>query len=68
MYLRATDAFTVDWSTIPGKPYANPPWSLVGRVLRISDARSKGTQADPDSSSVEGTIMVSPITSTENHF
>ena len=29
----ATDAFTVDWSTIPAKPYANPPWSLVGRVL-----------------------------------
>ena len=22
----ATDAFTVDWSNIPEKPYANPPW------------------------------------------
>ena len=29
----ATDAFTVDWSNIPAKPYANPPWNLVDRVL-----------------------------------
>ena len=29
----AVDAFTVDWSSIPGKLYANPPWNLVGRVL-----------------------------------
>ena len=29
----ATDVFTVDWSTIPANPYANSPWSLVGRVL-----------------------------------
>ena len=29
----ATDAFTIDWSSIPAKPYANPPRNLVGRVL-----------------------------------
>ena len=29
----AVDAFTVDWSSIPGKLYVNPPWNLVGRVL-----------------------------------
>ena len=29
----AVDAFTVDWGSIPGKLYANPPWNLVGRVL-----------------------------------
>ena len=27
----ATDAFTLDWKQFQG--YANPPWSLVGRVL-----------------------------------
>ena len=27
----ATDAFTVTWTGL--KAYANPPWSLVGRVL-----------------------------------
>jgi len=29
----ATDAFTQDWNNLPGKLYANPPWSLIGRVL-----------------------------------
>ena len=27
----ATDAFTIAWTGL--KAYANPPWSLVGRVL-----------------------------------
>jgi len=27
-----TYAFSVDWSSLPGKLYANPPWNLVGRV------------------------------------
>ena len=27
------DAFTVDWGSISGKLYANPPWNLVARVL-----------------------------------
>ena len=30
-YAVATDAFLQDWSQIKG--YANPPWSLIGRVL-----------------------------------
>ena len=30
-YAAATDAFLQDWSQIQG--YANPPWSLIGRVL-----------------------------------
>ena len=30
-YAAATDAFLQDWSQIRG--YANPPWSLIGRVL-----------------------------------
>ena len=30
-YTVATDAFLQDWSQIKG--YANPPWSLIGRVL-----------------------------------
>ena len=28
-----TDAFSMDWSNLPGKIYANPPWGLIGRVL-----------------------------------
>ena len=30
-YAAATDAFLQDWSQIQG--YANPPWSMIGRVL-----------------------------------
>ena len=29
----ALDAFSKDWTTLQGRGYANPPWSLVGRVL-----------------------------------
>ena len=29
----ATDAFTMDWSTMQGKLYANPTWNMIGRVL-----------------------------------
>ena len=29
----ATDAFTLDWSTMQGKLYANPPQNMIGRVL-----------------------------------
>lgn len=28
-----TDAFSMDWFSLPGKIYANPPWGLIGRVL-----------------------------------
>ena len=28
-----TDAFSMNWTTLPGKTYANPPWGLIGRVL-----------------------------------
>ena len=28
-----TDAFSMNWTTLPGKIYANPPWGLIGRVL-----------------------------------
>ena len=31
----ATDAFTQDWNSLPGKLYANPPWGLIGRVLSL---------------------------------
>jgi len=31
----ATDAFTQDWNTLPEKLYANPPWSMIGRVLSL---------------------------------
>ena len=31
----ATDAFSMDWSNLPGKLYANPPWGLIGRVLSV---------------------------------
>ena len=30
-YVAATDAFLQDWSQIKG--YANPPWSMIGKVL-----------------------------------
>jgi len=29
----ATDAFTLTWSNLSQKVYANPPWNLIGRVL-----------------------------------
>ena len=29
----AVDAFNQDWDLLQGRGYANPPWSLVGRVL-----------------------------------
>ena len=29
----ATDKFTLIWSDLPQKVYANPPWNLIGRVL-----------------------------------
>ena len=38
----ATDAFTQDWNTLPGKLYANPPWGLIGRVLSL--VHSQGVQ------------------------
>ena len=38
----ATDAFTQDWNTLPGRLYANPPWGLIGRVLSL--VHSQGVQ------------------------
>ena len=29
----ATDAFTLDWSTMQGKLFVNPPWNMIGRIL-----------------------------------
>ena len=49
--LLATDAFTVTWTGL--KAYANPPWSLVGRVL--SQARQQ--RAD--------LILVAPVWKTQ---
>jgi len=37
-----TDAFTQDWTSLPGKLYANPPWGLIGRVLSL--IHSQGLQ------------------------
>ena len=37
-----TDAFSMNWTTLPGKIYANPPWGLIGRVL--STAQSQRVQ------------------------
>ena len=37
-----TDAFSMDWSNLPGEIYANPPWGLISRVL--SRARSQKVQ------------------------
>ena len=47
----ATDAFTVTWTGL--KAYANPPWSLVGRVL--SQARQQGADL----------ILVTPVWKTQ---
>ena len=47
----ATDGFLQDWSQIKG--YANPPWSLLGRVL------SK-VQRDPAS-----IVLVAPVWKTQ---
>ena len=38
----ATDTFTEDWTSLPGKLYANPPWGLIGRVLSL--IHSQGLQ------------------------
>ena len=37
-----TGAFSMNWTTLPGKIYANPPWDLIGRVL--STAQSQRVQ------------------------
>ena len=37
-----TGAFSMNWTTLPGKIYANPPWGLIGRVL--STAQSQRVQ------------------------
>ena len=29
----ATDGFSLVWSDLPQKIYANPPWGLIGRIL-----------------------------------
>ena len=50
----ATDAFTVNWKT--WKAYANPPWSLVGRVL----AQAQQQKAD--------LVLVTPIWRTQTWY
>ena len=47
----AMDAFTISWESL--KAYANPPWSLVGRVL--SQARQQGADL----------ILVAPVWKTQ---
>ena len=54
----ATDAFTLNWSTTPAKLYANPPWSLVGRVLSQILDQKVHKLILVRSSSVEGTTML----------
>ena len=51
----ATDAFQQDWG--PLKAYANPPWCLMGRVLKQVKAEVKAQQARWPS--LEGPTMVS---------
>ena len=35
-----TDAFSLVWSDLPQKIYANPPWGLIGRVLSQTHSQS----------------------------
>jgi len=46
----ATDAFTQDWNTLPEKLYANPPWSLIGRVLSLVHSQE-----------VQELVLVAPV-------
>lgn len=36
----AADAFTLVWLDLPQKTFANPPWSLIGRVLSQTCSQS----------------------------
>lgn len=35
----ATDAFSIDWSSFPGKLHVIPPWGLISRVLSVMYSR-----------------------------
>ena len=53
----ATDAFTLTWSDLPQKIYANPPWNMIAQSP-VTHMQSKHSRAHPGGSSVESSSLV----------